>query len=164
MRRREFLGILGCAAAWPIASKAQPTERTRVVGVLEILGPDDPESKTRSAVFAQTLQELGWAVGRDLKIETRNVGGDLDHLRRYAVELIALAPDVIVSVGSVTVAPLQQATRTIPIVFVNVPDPVGAGFVQSMAHPGGNITGFLNFEYRAPRKIADLSYSCESAA
>ena len=156
MRRREFLGILGCAAAWPIASKAQPTERARVVGVLEILGPDDPESKTRSAVFAQTLQELGWAVGRDLKIETRNVGGDLDHLRRYAAELIALAPDVIVSVGSVTVAPLQQATRTIPIVFVNVPDPVGAGFVQSMAHPGGNITGFLNFEYSMSGKWAEL--------
>src|SRR3974390_531459 len=156
MRRREFLGILGCAAAWPIASKAQPTERARVVGVLEILGPDDPESKTRSAVFAQTLQELGWAVGRDLKIETRNVGGDLDHLRRYAAELIALAPDVIVSVGSVTVAPLQQATRTIPIVFMNVPDPVGAGFVQSMAHPGGNITGFSNFEYSMSGKCAEL--------
>jgi putative ABC transport system substrate-binding protein len=156
MRRREFLGILGCAAAWPIASKAQPTERTRVVGVLEILGPDDPEAKTRSEVFAQTLQQLGWAVGRDLRIETRNVGGDLDHLRRYAAELIALAPDVIVSVGSVTVAPLQQATRTIPIVFVNVPDPVGAGFVQSMAHPGGNITGFLNFEYSMSGKWAEL--------
>ena len=156
MRRREFLGILGCAAAWPIASKAQPTERTRVVGVLEILGPDDPEAKTRSEVFAQTLQQLGWAVGRDLKIETRNVGGDLDHLRRYAAELIALAPDVIVSVGSVTVAPLQQATRAIPIVFVNVPDPVGAGFVQSMAHPGGNITGFLNFEYSMSGKWAEL--------
>ena len=156
MRRREFLGILGCAAAWPIASKAQPTERARVVGVLEILGPDDPEAKTRCEVFAQTLQQLGWAVGRDLKIETRNVGGDLDHLRRYAAELIALAPDVIVSVGSVTVAPLQQATRAIPIVFVNVPDPVGAGFVQSMAHPGGNITGFLNFEYSMSGKWAEL--------
>src|SRR3974377_2547944 len=156
MRRREFLGILGCAAAWPIASKAQPTERTRVVGVLEILGPDDPEAKTRSEVFAQTLQQLGWAVGRDLKIEIRQVGGDRDRLRRYAAELIALTPDVIVSVGSVTVAPLQQATRTIPIVFVNVPDPIGAGFVQSMAHPGGNITGFLNFEYSMSGKWAEL--------
>jgi len=156
MRRREFLAIVGGAAAWPIASKAQPTERTRVVGVLEILGSDDPETKARSEAFAQTLQQLGWAVGRDLKIETRNVGRDLDHLRRYAAELIALAPDVIVSVGSVTVAPLQQATRTIPIVFVNVPDPVGAGFVQSMAHPGGNITGFLNFEYSMSGKWAEL--------
>src|SRR3974377_2031832 len=156
MRRREFLGILGFATAWPVTLKAQPTERTRVVGILEILGSDDPESKTRTAVFAQTLQQLGWAVGRDLKIETRNVGGDRDRLRRYAAELIALTPDVIVSVGSVTVAPLQQATRTIPIVFVNVPDPIGAGFVQSMAHPGGNITGFLNFEYSMSGKWAEL--------
>src|SRR5215469_10994959 len=158
MRRREFVTLLGGAAAWSIASNAQPTERTRVVGVLEILGPDDPETKTRSEVFARTLQQLGWAVGRDLKIETRNVGGDRDHLRRYAAELIALTPDVIVSVGSVTVAPLQQATRTIPIVFVNVPDPIGAGFVQSMAHPGGNITGFLNFEYSMSEKWAELLY------
>ena len=156
MRRRAFISLLGGAAAWSIASNAQPTERTRVVGVLEILGPDDPETKTRSEVFARTLQQLGWVVGRDLKIETRNVGGDRDHLRRYAAELIALTPDVIVSVGSVTVAPLQQATRAIPIVFVNVPDPIGAGFVQSMAHPGGNITGFLNFEYSMSGKWAEL--------
>ena len=156
MRRREFLAILGCAAGWPIASKAQQTERARVVGMLDILGPDDPEAKTREAVFAQTLKQLGWAVGRNVKIETRNVGRDLDHLRRYAAELVALTPDVIVSVGSVTVAPLQQATRTIPIVFVNVPDPVGAGFVQSMSHPGGNITGFLNFEYSMSGKWAEL--------
>jgi putative tryptophan/tyrosine transport system substrate-binding protein len=156
MRRREFLGIVGGAAVWPIALKAQPAERTRVVGVLEILGTDDPETKARSEVFAQTLQQLGWTVGRDLKIETRNVGRDIDHLRGYAAELVALAPDVIVSVGSVTVAPLQQATRTIPIVFVNVPDPVGAGFVQSMARPGGNITGFLNFEYSMSGKWAEL--------
>ncbi len=154
--RRAFIAALGGAAAWPIASKAQPTERTRVVGVLDILGTNDPETKIRSAVFAETLQQLGWAVGRDLKIETRNVGGDLDHLHRYAAELIALTPDVIVSIGSVTVAPLQQATRTIPIVFVNVPDPVGAGFVQSMGHPGGNITGFLNFEYSMSGKWAEL--------
>src|SRR5215472_4528795 len=156
MRRRKFITLLGGAAAWSIASNAQPIERTRVVGILEILGPDDPEAKTRSQDFAQTLQQLGWALGRDLKIETRNVGADRDQLRRYAEELIALTPDVIVSVGSVTVAPLQQATRTIPIVFVNVPDPVGAGFVQSMAHPGGNVTGFLNFEYSMSGKWAEL--------
>src|SRR5262245_28722811 len=156
MRRREFLGILGCAAAWPIASRAQTTERTRFIGILDLLQPDDPERKARTAVFVQTLQQLGWEVGRNLKIETRNVGGDLEHLRRYAAEMIALTPDVIVSVGSVTVAPLQQLTRTVPIVFVNVPDPVGAGFVQSMAHPGGNITGFLNFEYSIGGKWAEL--------
>jgi len=156
MRRREFLGILGCAAAWPVASKAQPTERTRVLGILTNLGPDDPEAKTRITVFEQTLQESGWAVGRDLKIEIRETGSDLDRLRRYAAELVALAPDVILTIGSVALAPLQQATRTIPIVFVNVPDPVGAGFVQSMAHPGGNITGFSNFEYSMSGKWAEL--------
>ena len=156
MRRREFLGILGCAAAWPIASKAQPAERTRVVGILTNLGADDPEAKARITVFEQTLQQLGWAVGRDLKIEIRETGSDLDQLRRYAGELVALAPDVILTIGSVALAPLQQATRTIPIVFVNVPDPVGAGFVQSMAHPGGNITGFSNFEYSMSGKWAEL--------
>src|SRR5262245_24797064 len=120
MRRREFLGILGCAAAWPIASKAQPAKRTSVVGILDLLHPDDPEGKARTAVFEQALQQLGWVVGRDFRIETRNAGGDLDRLRRYAAELVALTPDVIVSVGSVTVAPLLHLTRTIPIVFVNV--------------------------------------------
>jgi putative ABC transport system substrate-binding protein len=156
MRRRQFLGVLGWTAAWPIASKAQTGERTRVVGVLHVLASDDPVSKTRNEVFAQALQQLGWSVGDNLKIEIRNVGRDLDHLSRYAAELIALTPDVIVSVGSVTVTPLQQGTRTIPIVFVNAPDPVGAGFVQSMARPGGNITGFLNFEYSMSGKWAEL--------
>jgi ABC-type uncharacterized transport system substrate-binding protein len=132
MRRREFLGILGGAAVWPVASEAQQAERVRRVGLLNILGPDDPEAQARRAVFEQTLAQLGWTVGRDLKIETRQVGGDLDSLRRYAAELVALAPDVIFSIGSITVASLQQATRTIPIVFMNIPDPVGAGFIESM--------------------------------
>jgi putative ABC transport system substrate-binding protein len=156
MRRREFLGILGGAAAWPVASKAQQAERVRRVGILNILGADDPEAQARKAVFEQTLEQLGWSVGRNLKIENRQVGDDTDSLRRYAAELVALAPDVILSVGSLTLAPLQQATRTIPIVFVNVPDPVGAGFVESMAHPGGNITGFSNFEYSMSGKWAEL--------
>jgi putative ABC transport system substrate-binding protein len=156
MRRRQFLGVFGWAVAWPVASKAQTGERTRVVGILHVLASDDPESKTRNEVFAQALQQLGWSVGDNLKIEIRNVGSDLDHMQRYAAELIALTPDVIVSVGSVTVTPLQQGTRTIPIVFVNVPDPVGAGFVQSMARPGGNITGFLSFEYSMSGKWAEL--------
>jgi putative ABC transport system substrate-binding protein len=156
MRRREFLGILGCAVTWPIALKAQSTDRVRVIGILNILGSDDPETKSRNTVFEQTLQQLGWKIGRDLKIETREIGKDVDRARRYAAELVALAPDVIFSVGGIPVALLQQATRTIPIVFMNVPDPVGAGFVQSMAHPGGNITGFSNFEYSMSGKWAEL--------
>jgi ABC-type uncharacterized transport system substrate-binding protein len=156
MKRREFIILLGSAAAWPVVSKAQQAERVRLVGLLSILGPDDPEAHARRSVFEQALQQLGWTVGRDLKIEVRQVGSDLDNIRRYAAELVALTPDVILSVGSVTVAPLQQATRTIPIVFVNVPDPVGAGFVQSMSHPGGNITGFSNFEYSMSGKWAEL--------
>ena len=156
MRRREFLGILGCAAVWPVASKAQQAERVRRIGILNILGPDDPEAQARTKVFEQTLQQLGWTVGRNLKIETRQIGADLDRLPRYASELVALAPDVIFSIGSLPVAALQQATRTIPIVFMNVPDPVGAGFVQSMAHPGGNSTGFSNFEYSMSGKWAEL--------
>ena len=156
MRRREFLGILGGAAAWPVASKAQQAERVRRIGILNILGSDDPEAQARRVVFEQTLAQLGWTVGRDLKIETRQIGGDLDSLHRYAAELVALAPDVIFSIGSLPVASLQQATRTIPIVFMSVADPVGAGFVESMAHPGGNITGFSNFEYSMSGKWAEL--------
>jgi ABC-type uncharacterized transport system substrate-binding protein len=156
MRRRQFLGILGGAAVWPVASKAQQAERVHRVGMLNIFGSEDPEGQARRAVFEQTLQQLGWTVGRDLKIETRGVGGDLDSLRRYAAELVALAPDAIFSIGSITVASLQQATRTIPIVFMNVPDPVGAGFVESMSHPGGNITGFSSFEYSMSGKWAEL--------
>ena len=156
MRRREFLGLVGGAATWPVASKAQQGERVRRVGILNILGSDDPEGQARRAVFEQTLEQLGWTVGRDLKIETRQVGSDKDRLRRYAAELVALAPDVIFSIGSLPVASLQQATRTIPIVFMNVTDPVGAGVVESMAHPGGNITGFSNFEYTMSGKWAEL--------
>jgi putative ABC transport system substrate-binding protein len=156
MRRREFLGVLTGVAAWPVALNAQPADRLRVIGMLSILGPDDPEAKARAKVFEETLQQLGWVVGRDLKIETREVGRDLDRVERYAAELVALAPDVIFSIGSVPIAALQRATRTIPIVFMNVPDPVGAGVVQSMAHPGGNITGFSNFEYSMSGKWAEL--------
>jgi ABC-type uncharacterized transport system substrate-binding protein len=156
MQRRKFISLLGGAAAWPLVARAQQPERVRHIGMLNILGSDDPEGQARRAVFEQTLQQLGWTVGRDLKIETRQVGGNLDRLRRYAAELVALAPDVIFSIGGLPVASLQQATRTIPIVFMNVPDPVGAGFVQSMAHPGGNITGFSNFEYSMSGKWAEL--------
>jgi putative ABC transport system substrate-binding protein len=157
MRRRTFIaGLGGAAASWPVVARAQQSDGVRLVGLLNILGSDDPEAQERRVVFEQTLLQLGWTVGRDLKIEARQVGNDLDRLRRYAAEIVALSPDVILSIGSVTVAPLQQATRSIPIVFMNVPDPVGAGFVQSMSHPGGNITGFSNFEYSMSGKWAEL--------
>ena len=157
MRRRDFITFLGgVAAAWPLAVRAQQPERVRLICMLNALGSDDPEAQVRIAVLEQTLQQLGWVVGRNLKIEIRQIGGDVDRLRSYAAELVALAPDVIFTIGSVAVAPLQQATRTIPIVFVNAPDPVGAGFVQNMAHPGGNITGFSNFEYSMSGKWAEL--------
>jgi putative ABC transport system substrate-binding protein len=157
MKRRDFIAFLGgAAAAWPLAVRAQQPERVRLICMLNALESDDPEAQARIAVLEQTLQQLGWVVGRNLKIEIRQIGSDVDRLRSYAAELVALAPDVIFTIGSVAVGPLQQATRTIPIVFVNAPDPVGAGFVQSMAHPGENITGFSNFEYSMSGKWAEL--------
>lgn len=157
MRRRDFLGVVsGAAIAWPYAVHAQQSERVRLIGMLNTLGWDDPEAQARIAAFEQALQELGWVVGRNLKIEIRQNSGDVERGRSYAGELVRLAPDVILTIGSLAIAPLQQATRTIPIVFVNTSDPVGAGFVQSMAHPGGNITGFSNFEYSISGKWAEL--------
>ena len=136
--------------------RARQLERVRYIGMINTLGSDDPETQARIGVFEQALAELGWVIGRNLKIEIRQIGGDIDHGHRDAAELVALAPEVIVTIGSVAIAPLQHATRTIPLVFVNAPDPVGAGFVQSMAHPGGNITGFSNFEYSMSGKWAEL--------
>ena len=157
MQRRAFITLVGGAAAtWPLAARAQQPERVHHIAVLTILGSDDPEAQARTTVFEQTLQQLGWVVGRNLKIDIRQIGVDVDRLRSDAAELVALAPDLILTMGSVAIAPLQQDTRTIPIVFVNVPDPVGAGFVRSMAHPGGNTTGFSNFEYSMSGKWAEL--------
>ena len=156
-RRRDFLGaVSGAALALPLAVRAQQPERVRYIGMINTLGSEDPETQARITVFEQALAELGWVVGRNLKIEIRQIGGDIEHGHRDAAELVALAPEVIVTIGSVAIAPLQQATRTIPLVFVNAPDPVGAGFVRSMAQPGGNITGFSNFEYSMSGKWADL--------
>jgi putative tryptophan/tyrosine transport system substrate-binding protein len=155
--RREFITLLGStAAAWPLAARAQQPAGIRRMGVLYILGPEDPEVQARNAVFERNLLQLGWTIDRDLQIDWRYGGGDVESLRRYAAELAALAPDVILAVGSPTVAPLQQVTRTIPIVFSNVADPVGAGFVQSLARPGGNTTGFTNFEYSMSGKWVEL--------
>ena len=156
MKRREFITLLGgAAAAWPVAAWAQQTERVRRVGVLMSQAADDPEAQARITAFSQGLQELGWSVDRNLQIETR--WATADDLHRHAAELVALAPDVLVAAtGSTTVAPLLQATRTVPIVFVTVIDPVGAGFVASLARPGGNATGFMNYEYGMSVKWLEL--------
>jgi putative ABC transport system substrate-binding protein len=157
MQRREFITLLGGAAvAWPRATRAQQADRIRRVGVLESRTADDPEGKARVAVFAHGLRELGWTDGRNMRIDYRWAAADADRYRTYAAELVALAPDVILASSSASVTALQQTTRTVPIVFVNVIDPVGAGFVASLARPGGNSTGFTLFEYSLSGKWLEL--------
>jgi putative tryptophan/tyrosine transport system substrate-binding protein len=157
MIRREFLTLLGsAAAAWPLAASAQVPERIRRVGVLNYLAADDPDSSPRVAAFANALQELGWLDGRNVQFDYRWGGGDLDRSRRYATELVALAPDVILVSSGSALAALQSVTRTVPIVFVSVSDPVGAGYVASLARPGGNTTGFTLFEYGTSGKWLEL--------
>ncbi|MBI3759996.1 MAG: ABC transporter substrate-binding protein, partial [Deltaproteobacteria bacterium] len=147
----------GAAAAWPLAARAQQTERMRRIGVLMAFAADDPEGQARIAAFLQGLQELSWSVGSNVRIDTRWATTNADDLRRHAAELAALAPDVLLAgTGTATVAPLLQATRAVPIVFVTVIDPVGAGFVASLARPGGNATGFLQFEYGLSGKWLEL--------
>jgi putative ABC transport system substrate-binding protein len=157
MRRREFMTLLGgAAAAWPLAAGAQQPERMRRIGVLMNLAADDPEGQARITAFAQGLQETGWTVGPNVRIEYRWGAGDAERIRKYAAELIALSPDVILAATSLSVAALQQVTRTIPIVFVQLIDPVSGGFVASLARPGGNTTGFTVFEYGISGKWLEL--------
>ena len=156
MRRREFISFLGGAAAWPIGAHAQQAQRMRRIGVLMPLAADDPEAQMRLAAFAQGLERLGWNIGRNIRIETRWTVGDPERIRRGVAELLALEPDVILATGSTTVGPLRRATRTVPIVFVTVPDPVGAGFVANLTRPGGNVTGFTAFEYGISPKWLEL--------
>ena len=155
MRRRDFIAAIGSAAAWPVAAHAQKPERVRRIGVLMNLSAGDPEAQTRIAAFMQGLQELGWAVGRNLRVDYR-WGGDPDRYRIGAEELVALAPDLVLASTTPALAAARLATRTIPIVFVNVVDPVGAGFVESLARPGGNTTGFTLFEYGTTGKLLEL--------
>jgi len=156
MRRREFVSLLSGAALIPFAAHAQQTERVRRIGVIGVLAKDDPEAVSRVAAFQQALASAGWADGRNLRIDYRWAGGDADRLKKYTTELVALGPDLIVTEGSLAVAPLLQATRSIPIVFTNVVDPVGSGHVASLSHPGGNATGFTQFEYRISGKWFEL--------
>jgi putative ABC transport system substrate-binding protein len=157
MKRREFISLLGGAAAtWPLAARAQQPDRMRRIGVLMNLSEDDPEAQRLVATFREGLAQLGWTEGRNLRIDYRWSAGDIERIRRYAAELVALAPDVILAYGGSVVGPLQQVTHTVPIVFVEVIDPVGAGFVTSLARPGGNATGFSLFEFGISGKWLEL--------
>ena len=157
MTRRHFITLLGgAAAAWPLAAQAQQGERMRRIGVLLSYAADDPVGQRRVLGFAQALAQSGWTDGRNVRIEIRWGAADPERIRRYAAELVALAPDVILTTGSGTTGPLLQATRVVPIVFVQVAEPVGAGFVETLARPGGNATGFMLYEYGIGGKWLEL--------
>ena len=148
MRRREFITLLsGAATAWPLAALAQQPGTPRRIGVLIQVAEGDPQARIEVATFLRGLQKLGWSEGHNLRIDTRWGGGDADLIRKYAAELVALAPEVVLAPGGTVVGALQQASRTVPIVFVNVTDPVGRGYVASLAQPVGNATGFTSFEF-----------------
>jgi putative ABC transport system substrate-binding protein len=154
--RRKFLAALGGAAAWPLAAHAQQGERVRRIGALMSVAADDPEAPARVGAFSQGLAEFGWTIGRNVRIDYRWYAGDADTARKYAVELVALAPDVVLASGVQGVMAIQQVNRPVPVVFALVADPVGAGFVESLARPGGNATGFMLYEYSISGKWLEL--------
>jgi putative tryptophan/tyrosine transport system substrate-binding protein len=156
MRRREFITILGSAAAWPLATHAQQADQMRRIGIMTGVVGEESDFKARIAAFSQELQRLGWIEGRNLRIDFRAAAGNVADARKYATELVALAPDVILAAGGSTIAPLLEATHTIPIVLTLSVDPVGAGFVDSLQRPGGNATGFMVFEYSLSGKWLEL--------
>ena len=155
MRRREFLGVVGAVAAWPIAAKGQG-ERVRRVAILLAAPTSDPEYASRVEALVTTLRQLGWMEGRNLRIEVRGSGGDAERVRQHAAELLDFSPEVFVVSGNGALGPLLQVTRTIPIVFAVVADPVGSGFVESLSRPGGNTTGFMQFEFSLSAKWVEL--------
>jgi len=156
MKRREFITLLGGAVALPVAARAQQPERIRRIGAFISLGAGDAEGRARLTAFVQGLKELGWTDGGSVRIDIRWSAGDAERNRSTAAELVALSPDVILASGGTVMGPLQQATRTVPIVFTQVGDPVGAGFVETLARPGGNVTGFMNLEYGISAKWLEL--------
>ena len=156
MRRREFITLLGGAAAWPVVARAQQPTGMRRIGVLLNFAADDPEAQAQNLAFVQGLQQLGWTDGRNVRIETRWTAGDAARTRKYAAELVELEPDVVLAEGTTVLASLLQATRRVPIVFLQVTDPVGGGFVASLARPDGNATGFTQFEYSMSGKWLEL--------
>src|ERR1700756_4732625 len=155
-KRRDFITLLGVAAAWPLSARAQQPGRVRRIGVLMSTAADDARGQARSAAFVHGLQQLGWEVGGNIGIDYRWGAGDTERFRKYAAELVALGPDVILGTAASIVADLQQASRTIPIVFVSTIDPVGAGLVASLARPGGNATGFTAYEFSLSAKLLEL--------
>ena len=157
MRRREFITLVGgAAAAWPLAARAQQSERVRRIGVFMNTAADDPAGQARLLAFAQTLAQSDWTDGRNVRMDIRWGAGDAERIRRYAAELVALAPDVILASGTTTLGPLRQVSRTVPTVFTGVGDALGAGFVDSLARPGGNVTGFISFEWSISGKWLEL--------
>src|SRR5215472_18996413 len=156
MRRREFMSILGSAAAWPVAARAQQSQPMRRIGVLMNRAASDPEGQARLAALQQGLEQAGWSIGRNVQIDLRWGEDDLDLEAKYAAELVALAPDLIFASGTLSVAAVKRLSRTIPIVFVGVTDPLGAGFVDSLARPGGNATGFMIYECSLSGKWLEL--------
>src|SRR6516164_2918375 len=156
MKRCNFIALLGGALTWPSAARAQQSTRMRRVGALMPFAASDPQAQERNAAFLQGLQQLGWTVGQNIQIDYRWSGGSEDATQKYAAELVSLAPDVIFASGSAAAGPLRRATRTLPIVFTNVIDPVGSGFIESLARPGGNITGFTPYEYSIGAKWLEL--------
>jgi putative ABC transport system substrate-binding protein len=156
VKRRAFISLLGGAAAWPLAARAQQPERTRRIGIILPAAADDAEFQTWVGAFLQALAQLGWVIGRNVRIDTRWATANAAEIRRHAAELVALAPDVILAAGTSTVGPLLQATRTVPIVFPAVGDPVGGSLVTSLARPGGNATGFMSYEYSLSGKWLEL--------
>jgi putative tryptophan/tyrosine transport system substrate-binding protein len=156
VKRRGFITLLGGAASWPLAARAQQTEHLRRIGVLMNRAADSPEGQDRLAAFHQGLQELGWRIGHNVRIDTRWSADNAELSAKYAAELVALAPDIILASGTLAVTALQRINRTLPIVFASVADPVGAGIVDSLAHPGGNATGFMNYEYNLAAKYLEL--------
>jgi putative tryptophan/tyrosine transport system substrate-binding protein len=156
MRRREFITFVGGAAVWPLAASAQQPEQMRRIGVLMNRSESDPEGQARIAAFRQALVQLGWNEGRNMRIDIRWGEDKIDLEHKYAAELVALAPDVILASGTMSVSALQALSRTLPIVFAAVADPAGAGFVESLARPGGNATGFMLYEYSLGGKLLEL--------
>ena len=156
MRRRDFIRIIGSMVTWPLAAYAQQPEQMRRIGVLMNRSEGDPEGQPRLAAFRQALEQLGWKEGRNIRVDVRWGEDKVDLERKYAAELVALKPEVILASGTMSVSALQALSRTVPIVFAAVADPVGAGFVESMARPGGNATGFMIYEYSLGAKFLEL--------